>query len=137
MLDPYNVYQAKPVDDLFKRMQRCCEQTAPEEKLPAPDQLVLDDAVYGERLLNDLESFKGDRLIMMPGLSTHYVAFVKGKSGPWYLLNSAKREEKIKIEGPAAYLRLVYHGRNINNLSWGESGVSMILMKEEHLPGGG
>lgn len=137
VLDQAAPKKAQNADDLFKRMKAACQEAKPEDNLPAAAQLVLHDTAYGQPLLEALENLKSDRIVLFTGMATHYVSCMRGESGQWYVVDSAKRGEAIKdkVDSPAAYLRRLYHGWDINQLDMQSLSVAIINMEGDELPG--
>ncbi|WP_281646169.1 hypothetical protein [Parendozoicomonas sp. Alg238-R29] len=134
-LNPYNVYEQKDVEVLLQRMQERCLRATAEEKLPPASQLTLHNALYDESLIEALDNFQGDRMILASGLSHHFVTCVKGESGQWYVVDSMNHGKKIRVDSPASYLKLLYYGRDPEQMELEEKIVSVIHLKGENMPG--
>ena len=118
-------------------MKASCKAAKPEDNLPDADHLVLHNTMYGQPLLEALENMKGNKIVLSTGMATHFVSCVRGESGQWYVVDSAKHGEETRerVDSPAAYLRRLYHGWDVSQLDLQTQTVSIISMKGDELPG--
>ena len=121
-------------DDLLRRMHRACDEAGPLDDLPAKHNVFLQEAFYGDELVSALGRLRHDRLILLSGMSSHFVAFRRDASGQWYLLDSAANKP-VKISDPGAYLKRIYHGYKPGELDMRGGQVSILAMAGEDLPG--
>ena len=80
-------------DEVFASMQGGLREANDQQLFRTPIHISAYQGIFSDRMLQALNHLKGDRILILPNLSSHYLTFRKDQQGKWYKLESAAYEK--------------------------------------------